>query len=602
MKHTFRILSVFIICLMLAACGTDKPNEQDVKPPVTQQDGAGTNDTHINDNSNNDAQTSLPAVWRDEVKPTDYISATLKREISVMGYNERDLEVNYRKTLEYPVDFCNELYYITTLTDSLDIPAADLSQFGFSAVFKKEDGSTDSVDMVLSSFAKNGKRYLGLQDEHGTVQWLSDAALLYFNEICYNQGITYDNFLFIPSDMISSVQQMVVATPFIVHDPDRELTVNQAAKKLMMGILESYTIPAPNRTFTITNYVEQSITVYKPAKGEKQLSENQWIVCPSLAKFRYEGVTYGEDNMPRWLLEYRDGEWRLHCRDQGVNFLEPEPPDSYTLCSYDYDTVTLTAMKSGAGYVPIEQESWGVKIIENTMQYTFYYDYTREHGSFVSDLYMYLHSYDKYDQTNRSFDKPSLTARFYQREGEQEEIVEFVCVDERIYVKQTDGAWIRIREEASDSIVQTLDSKGIKKEYFFRGNIKGSMFEWLCSLNNRAPMLLYDIDHKLTAEQAAEQMLYELGKELTIPDLNRLFYYEDYTGWDFKLYDNKEDDAYIKQNEYLKIWTLADGQYVVSVGEVQGKYIGVSNDGGPDPYFFLEYEDGFWRLWLRERP
>ena len=110
MKHTLRILLTFIICLILAACGTDKPKEHDAEPPVTQQDGASANDTHINDNGNSDAQTSLPDVWRDEVKATDYVSATLKREVSVMGYDERGLKVNYRKTLEYPVYFCNELY------------------------------------------------------------------------------------------------------------------------------------------------------------------------------------------------------------------------------------------------------------------------------------------------------------------------------------------------------------------------------------------------------------------------------------------------------------------------------------------------------------
>ena len=63
-----------------------------------------------------------------------------------------------------------------------------------------------------------------------------------------------------------------------------------------------------------------------------------------------------------------------------------------------------------------------------------------------------------------------------------------------------------------------------------------SMIDWASSFQTEAPILLYDADRELTPQQAAEQMLYEFGKQLTKPAIDRYFYYENYSGWDFELY------------------------------------------------------------------
>ena len=150
--------------------------------------------------------------------------------------------------------------------------------------------------------------------------------------------------------------------------------------------------------------------------------------------------------------------------------------------------------------------------------------------------------------------------------------------------------------------MQLCSDKGLDKSQFFSVDTATSMEDWLSSLWKREPILLYDENRELTPEQVVEQTLDELGRELTKPDINRFFIIKDYEGWDFDLYSNKEENAYLKNNEFYKLWTLTDDQYIVVPREIHGKYEGLTHDGIYDSHFFLEYEAGIWRLWLRNRP
>ena len=69
-------------------------------------------------------------------------------------------------------------------------------------------------------------------------------------------------------------------------------------------------MPAPNRTFVVTGYSEPKADIYT-SSVEKKLKEDQWIVYPRTDTVEIEGITEGDGSFEGWLIEYRNGEWRL---------------------------------------------------------------------------------------------------------------------------------------------------------------------------------------------------------------------------------------------------------------------------------------------------
>ncbi|MBO5973782.1 MAG: hypothetical protein J6Q16_03715, partial [Clostridia bacterium] len=162
MKKACLLLTVLLIALLFTACG-DEPARDNNQPAVDDNKISDTTppvsgDDNAQDKVQADTQPKLPEVWRDSLIVNDYISVTIRKEISRYGYDANGTAL-YERTLFYELEQDDELYYITTLTDSPDVPTdADISGFDFSLDFKNPDGSVETVDMFLTRFAKNGKR------------------------------------------------------------------------------------------------------------------------------------------------------------------------------------------------------------------------------------------------------------------------------------------------------------------------------------------------------------------------------------------------------------------------------------------------------------
>lgn len=283
------------------------------------------------------------------------------------------------------------------------------------------------------------------------------------------------------------------------------------------------------------------------------------------------------------------------------------PPEAEIVC--EFDTVTLKHTSKIKVFVGATADGGSnVREAESEGQYTFYYDW--ENDSFVDRIYKILKQYDDAVQPREGEATFYNTARFYLRDGDDEEIVEFNYPNneastygaKRIWVKTAETQSRALTIEATEQFVELCSKKGLTADNFFAVYPHQSMIDWASSFQTEAPILLYDADRELTPQQAAEQMLYEFGKQLTKPAIDRYFYYENYSGWDFELYSNKTEDKSIKSLYHTD--DLTDDQYVVDWGSIRGNIVGINeiSFGGYVERYFLEYEAGIWRLWLRTRP
>ena len=383
MKKACLLLTVLLIALLFTAC-TDEPAQNNNQPAVDDNKISDTtppvsDDDTAQDKVQTDTQPKLPEVWRDAVGNTEYVSVVFSRDISVYGYNSAGNTDVYENSIEYEHRVHNELYYITTLTDRPDVPEANLSSVDFSLIFEKTDGSVDIFNLTLADAAAKGKRYLGIKKD-GQTQWLNSAAIMYFDEICAEVGITRENFLFrLHVDTISSIAHISVKTPFVLPDPNRELDVYEAAYKLVENIYTSFSVPAPNRTFVVTGYDEPKIKIYVPS--EKYIG--QWLVKPPTQRVEYDGVMYGEGSLDYWLLEYRNDEWQLHCGQYAYfgpkelvleqnntvpnpagNYVEWPGTDSLNKNGFNCARVTLTRELNDGGY-----DDTGLVFRKDTIKY-----------------------------------------------------------------------------------------------------------------------------------------------------------------------------------------------------------------------------------------
>ncbi|MBQ2865007.1 MAG: hypothetical protein IJE90_00630 [Clostridia bacterium] len=276
-------------------------------------------------------------------------------------------------------------------------------------------------------------------------------------------------------------------------------------------------------------------------------------------------------------------------------------PEAEIVC--EFDTVTF---KHTNETVIMDGATAGGEL-EIEYQYTFYYDW--ETDSFVDEIYKLLKQFDEVVQPKDGEADFSNSAHFYLRDGEGEEVIEFdypsggnAYGSKRIWVKTSATQRRALTVEATERFIELCSNKGLTADNFFKVSPHRSMIDWAISFRTDAPILLYDANRELTAQQAAEKMLYDFGEQLTQPAIDRYFHYENYSGWEFELYSNKTEDESIKELYHTD--TLTDDQYVVDWGQIRGDLVGIDeiSFGGYVERYFLEYEAGIWRLWLRDRP
>ncbi len=275
------------------------------------------------------------------------------------------------------------------------------------------------------------------------------------------------------------------------------------------------------------------------------------------------------------------------------------PPEAEIVC--EFDTVALKCFKRGSGYIRIE-DGWKVETRVNELEYTF-------GGDFVDGIYKLLKQVDTTMNPKPESDIISYTARFYNCDGGTEELIVFSPPRggteygaNRVWVKVSEQERRPLTIEASEEFMRRCNNKGLKDNRFFSDKSITTEIDWLFSLARRQPILVYDENRELTPEQVVEQSLYNLGKELTQPAVDRFFIIKDYEGWGYAIYSNKEEDESIRNHPLYGLSGLTDDQYVVVPRGIRGIYEGLSNDGMYDSFFFLEYVEGIWRLWLRSRP
>ncbi|MBQ7090726.1 MAG: hypothetical protein IJN82_06375, partial [Clostridia bacterium] len=194
-------------------------------------------------------------------------------------------------------------------------------------------------------------------------------------------------------------------------------------------------------------------------------------------------------------------------------------------------------------------------------------------------------------------------------EGATDTVIEFTYSPhtDRIYrkgkvaVKWSDGNAYWLTDDAANEFISLCNANGLTDKNFLinRFNAITSMFEWSFSMTDKEPLVLEDQARQYTPEQAVKILMDELAKELCEPAPNRFFHYENYQGWNVWAISSQSDEY--KNNEYYQGMNLAENQYVVSWGEIKGTYVGIGNDGGPNARFVMEYADGQWILYPRER-
>ena len=194
-------------------------------------------------------------------------------------------------------------------------------------------------------------------------------------------------------------------------------------------------------------------------------------------------------------------------------------------------------------------------------------------------------------------------------EGATDTVIEFTYSPhtDRIYrkgkvaVKWSDGNAYWLTDDAAIEFISLCNANGLTDKNFLinRFNAITSMFEWSFSMTDKEPLVLEDQARQYTPEQAVKILMDELAKELCEPAPNRFFHYENYQGWNVWAISSQSDEY--MNNEYYQGMNLAENQYVVSWGEIKGTYVGIGNDGGPNARFVMEYADGQWILYPRER-
>ena len=196
-----------------------------------------------------------------------------------------------------------------------------------------------------------------------------------------------------------------------------------------------------------------------------------------------------------------------------------------------------------------------------------------------------------------------FSAEFYTSDSEETLTIHFKYAsnEDFVAVKMADGKIYLLTDEGKKELVELLNTHGMTEETFLidEGNAITSMFEWSWSLSGHEPLILDDAARQLTPEQAAERLMDELAKELCETAPNRFFYYENYKGWDIRVISSQSKEY--KNNEYYRGMNLAENQYVIAWGEIDGTRVGIGNDGGPSARFVMEYAEGQWILYPRER-
>ena len=619
MKKAYLLLTVLLAALLLFTACTDTHDQNDAQPPVSDNGTAQNNPAAVYDNKVSDTtpsvsgddtaqdkaqtntQTKLPEVWRNMAGDRDYKSVTIRREISRYGYDANGTAL-YERTLFYELEQDDELYYITTLTDSPDVPSdANISGFDFSLDFENYDGSIDTVDMFLTHFAKNGKRYLGIKKD-GETQWLNSAAILYFDDICAEIGLNSENFFFDPyMDMITSISHASIEKPFVISDPNRELDVYEAAYKLVESIYIAYSIPASNRTFVVTSYEHPEIKVYLPVADSRFNEEDQWLISPPTQKFEYEGITAGEGSLPTWLMEYRGGEWRLYCKDHGyteMTLIEPtntkpivndpaEWPGTENLNEYSCGRATVVRELNDGGY-----DDTGLVFRKDTIKYDL------GHGFAKSLNYILTLTDDKAHYNYISYKAFEFTVDFSADNSDPITL---------IYARRTNdmsnclgiknGTEIKwLKKEAVGYFEILCLNNGLTEENFLFLHPVSS----LTTMNVGMPFVLKDENKDKTPEQAAKELLLGILEEYSTYAYNRTFVVKSYTDWQFKLYDANSDIGSFEDVHRVK--SLGENQWLVSVLEPDAVIEGPREEGGSEMPWLLEYSEGQWQLWTRRTP
>ncbi|MBQ2865008.1 MAG: hypothetical protein IJE90_00635 [Clostridia bacterium] len=620
MKKAYLLLSLLLAALLLFTACTEEPTQNDAQPPVSDNDAAKDNTPVTDDNKISDTtppvsgddtaqdkvqtntQPKLPEVWRNMAGDKDYKSVTIRREISRYGYDANGTAL-YERTLFYELEQDDELYYITTLTDSPDVPSdANISGFDFSLDFENYVGSVDTVDMFLTRFAKNGKRYLGIKKD-GETQWLNSAAILYFDDICAEVGLNSENFFFDPyTDMITSIAHVSLEKPFVISDPNRELDVYEAAYKLVESIYISYSTPAPNRTFVVTSYEQPEIKVYLSADNYKLSEEDQWLVSPPTQKFEYEGITEGEGSLPVWLMEYRCGEWRLYCRHYDSNIkktlIEPtnvkptvndpaEWPGTENLNEYSCGRATVVRELNDGGY-----DETGLVFRKDTIKYDLGHGFATGLNyilTLTDDAahYNYI-SYKAFEFTVdfSTDDKDAITLIYARRTNDMSN-----CLGIK---NGTEITWLK--KEAVGYFEVLCLNNGLTEENFLFLCPQSS----LTTMNVGMPFILKDENREKTAEQAAKELLLGILEDYSTYAYNRTFVVKSYTDWQFKLLDANSDIG--SGDDVHRVKSLGENQWLVLVLEPDAVIEGPREEGGSENPWLLEYQDGQWQLWTRRTP
>ena len=326
MKKAYLLLSLLLAALMLFTACTEEPTQNDAQPPVSDNDAA--RDDKDSDNSSDDIVPNNPAASYVEWPGTDSLNkngfncarVTLTRELNDGGYDDTGL-VFRKDTIKYELgsSFATGLNYILTLTDDKAYYTYNsLKVFEFTVDFSADD--KDAITLIYARRTNDMANCLGIKN--GTeIKWLKKEAVGYFEVLCLNNGLTEENFLFLRPQ--SSLTTMNVGMPFVLKDENREKSPEQAAKELLLGILEEYSVYAYNRTFVVESYTDWSFKLYDAnsdrGSGEdvhrvKSLGENQWLVFTYEPDAVIEGPREEGGSENPWLLEYQGGQWQLWTR------------------------------------------------------------------------------------------------------------------------------------------------------------------------------------------------------------------------------------------------------------------------------------------------
>ncbi len=327
MKKACLLLTVLLIALLFTACGDKQgmADLNDAQPPAMDNTEQNIKTPETDDNN---TVPNNPAASYVEWPGTDFLNkngfncarVTLTRELNDGGYDETGL-VFRKDTIKYELgrSFATELNYILSLTDDKAYYTYNsLKAFEFTVDFSTDD--KDAITLIYARRTNDMSNCLGIKN--GTeITWLKKEAVGYFEVLCLNNGLTQENFLFLHP--VSSLVTMNAGMPFVLKDGNKEKTPEQAAKELLLGILEEYSVYAYNRTFVVESYTDWSFKLYDAnsdiGSGEdvhrvKSLGENQWLVSALEPDAVIEGPREEGGSEVLWLLEYTNGQWQLWTR------------------------------------------------------------------------------------------------------------------------------------------------------------------------------------------------------------------------------------------------------------------------------------------------